>query len=193
MARTRLTHAGVTYLAVDVEAWERDSTKVLEVGLAWVSAAGLTVHCRHLIVTDHLCYHNGEFVADNRAHFNFGCSEYVELSELNALLAHAVDEIATDGDVYLVGHSIMGDLRWLEGQGVDLGTRHLTICDVGQAHQARSHALQLTKLQKMMDELGMDYCDLHNAGNDAFYSVEVLRQMMASEERQRLEKNVVLE
>lgn len=48
---------------------------MLEVGLAWVAADGLTIHCRHIIIRDH---------PDKRDDFNFGVSEYVELCDLNA-------------------------------------------------------------------------------------------------------------
>ncbi len=175
-----------TILSIDVEAYEKGK-EVLEVGLAWIRYRGVwpqsPIFCRHFVVKDHLHLHNGTFVPDHRGQFDFGESEYVMESELQDLVTTTLKDIAADGDrLYLVGHSVHHDVRWLEGLGVDLGGTGFLTCDIGQAYQASRDAMQLLKLESMMDNFSMAHRHLHNAANDAYYSLLVCLQMMEAEE-----------
>jgi hypothetical protein len=64
--------------------------------------------------------------------------EYVELCDLSAYLGAAFHDIASNGDeVFLVGHSVCGDVRWLESSGVDLAVFNFTIIDIAQLDNHR--------------------------------------------------------
>jgi hypothetical protein len=190
MASKRGVHAGaVTFLAVDVEMHERSKDKeVLEIGLAWTKGSSVwpkpAIFCRHFVIRDHLSLHNGRFVPDNRDRFNFGRSECIDQSELCVTLARLLkDVVHGDEQTYLLGHSVHHDLEWLRGLGVQPNLSKLTVCDIGQAYQAKHSALQLTSLAGMMEHLGLPYRNLHNAANDAYYSLLVGLQMMATEDQ----------
>lgn len=83
--------------------------------------------------------------------------------------------VARGGPVVLVGHSIYNDVAWLSKAGVTLDLR---ACDLGKAYQAQLNALQLASLQYIMDALKIDYHNLHNGGNDAFYTLETYLRML---------------
>ena len=58
-----------TWLAVDLEAWERDHTMLLEFGwslVRWDQAANEICETGHLIIKERMGYHNTTFVAGNR-------------------------------------------------------------------------------------------------------------------------------
>lgn len=74
-----------------------------------------------------------------------------------------------------MGHGIHNDVARLRRAGLPLNLR---TCDWGKAHQARLNALQLADLQSIMDVLDVDYCNLHNGGNDALYTVETCLRML---------------
>src|SRR6266852_2325755 len=141
------------------------------------------IYCRHFIVKDHLHLHNGKFVPDHRAQFDFGDSEYVEEGVLQELIAAVLKDIAAASDhVYLVGHSVHHHVHWLAGLGVHVDGMNLIHCDIGQAYQASRQARQLLKLESMMDTACIPHRHLHNAANDAYYGLLVSLQMMEAEE-----------
>jgi hypothetical protein len=187
-----LSSEAVKFLAVDLEHYER-GREILEVGLAWTKGSTVwpqpAISCQHLIVSDHLSLRNGLDVADNRDRFNFGASEYVAQSELGAHLTRIFQGMVVDDEqTYLIGHSVRHDLGWLRGLGVPLDLDKLTVCDIGQAYQAKGQALELTGLSRMMDNVGLHYENLHNGGNDAVYSLQVGLLMMAQEDQRLYEE-----
>lgn len=178
-----------TFLSIDIEAYEKGS-EILEVGVAWVKSSELwpieKISAHHLIIRDHSHLHNGRFVADNRDRFNFGKSTLVAESQVPGILMSLFDEMTQFNEsIVLVGHSIQNDVNWLKSMGVGLEKINLEVVDIGLAYQAAKNNLQLTKLEKMMAVLKIKFENLHNGGNDAVYSVQVLLQMMANEEEQR--------
>jgi hypothetical protein len=69
----------------------------------------------------------------------------------------------------LVGHSIHGDLDWLEGMGLRLDFPAL---DIALAYQEMRGRVQKSRLSAILDDLGVEHPFLHNAGNDALYTLE---------------------
>ena len=163
---------------------------MLEVGIAWISAAEVwsprKISSRHLIVEEHVDLRNGRYVADNKENFNFGTSELVPMAALAGVIIQALEGITAGCDrTYLIGHSIHHDVHWLEGLGIDLDRLALTTCDIGKAHQGKKGHLQLTRLAAIMDHHGINQANLHNAANDAYYSLEVGLRMMEVEDELR--------
>jgi hypothetical protein len=187
---------GTTYMSIDVETYERGG-EVLEVGIAWICASEVwpapKIHCRHFIVEDHLLLSNGKFVPDNRTKFNFGQSEYVAERDLYWHITELIDPILISGQrLYVAGHTINQDIRWLKGVGVELELGDVTFCDIGLAYQASRGAHQLTKLERMLHSFDIPGENLHNGANDAYYSLRVCLEMMATEERKRYEDEGLL-
>jgi DNA polymerase III epsilon subunit-like protein len=165
---------GPTVVSIDVEAWERDGSKITEVGVAHLSGSGYIL-TRHFIIKEHEHLRNGIFVADNKYQFNSGGSEIISLEQVSSKLEGIYSSLH---EPVTVGHSIHGDLKWLKGMGVYLDGRKAV--DIALARQALDGKLESTSLVRMLEDLGIPYCNLHNAGNDARYTLQALIAMCAS-------------
>ena len=85
-----------------------------------------------------------------------------------------------DGDVVLVGHCMTQDLQRLEGMGVVL--REAMVIDTGNLERAFSGRVngQRRSLGDICEDLDIKYFaakKLHNAGNDAFFTMAVFAHM----------------
>ena len=106
------------FACVDVEAWERATGTVTEIGLAvWhdTGCAGKHWEFTHLIIKEHVEKCNGRFVEDNKHNFIFGTSQLVSMDEATEIAR----EVLCTAD-YIVGHAIKGDVKWLRSLGVAL-------------------------------------------------------------------------
>lgn len=81
-------------------------------------------------------------------------------------------------DVFLVGHDIHSDVRYLASEGYDVAQALHSVgaIDTQILHQAWKAGTQARKLQRVLSDLCIPYAYLHNAGNDAMYT---LRAMIA--------------
>ena len=90
----------LTFLSIDIKAWEPNTDKILEVGMAWTSAAHSWVAPplsrtlrRHLLVAEHIDLHNGRHVPDNRAHYNFGRSEKLPMVDVQRTIVELLNDM----------------------------------------------------------------------------------------------------
>lgn len=174
-------------LSIDIEMWEWAPHKImLEVGIASVQGSWWTqarirdhVEVHHFVIAENLHLRNGVFVPDNRDKFFFGQSTTMEETQVS----HAVDEIlrqgrAQGGKVFLVGHSIQGDRKWLEDV-LGLEMSDLQEGDIAEAWKTRHGKDQKLKLSKMCAEYGMEMeAEFHNGANDAVYQLELCHRMV---------------
>lgn len=175
-------------VSVDVEWHERSRNKMLEFGIAWkhvgndlVEEAQIAVH--HLIVQDNYDVRNGKWVPDNKDDFRFGTSERVWLADVpNRLRDIMMSVVRRSGRIYLVGHSVHADLEILNSlELVDLIAEKLVICDIAKAFQAKHRHKSLTGLSKLLEFYGIEYEHLHNAANDAFFTLLLCLRMICHE------------
>ena len=173
------------YTCIDVEAWERDSKRVTEVGVACLNTsatADAAWEFRHFVIKENVGCRNGTFVSDNREYFLFGNTETVKqkvaCSELARILARTT---------YLVGHDLRGDVEWLRAMGISFDgglARPSAQIDTQQlAHATRPEKhFQIALKTLLLDHfapiapIGMELRDLrlHNGGNDAAWTMAVL-------------------
>lgn len=183
------TTCHTTIISVDVEWHECSRNKMLEFGLAWthllnnrVEEAKISVH--HLIVQDNYDIRNGKWVPDNKDNFRFGTSERVSLADVPERLHDIMMSVARrSGRVYLIGHSVHADIAVLNSLGfVDPIAGKLAICDIAKAFQARYRHKSITGLSKLLDYYGIEFDHLHNAANDAFFTLLLCLRMMSHEQ-----------
>ena len=96
-------------IAVDVEAYEHQQERILEIGLTQFCQPEGTLMCRHLIITENEHTYNGDYVEDNKEHFLFGSSERVTESRASEIVNEALLYADT-----IVGHALQGDIEWLQ-------------------------------------------------------------------------------
>lgn len=188
MARERVTNTTPSlFLSIDLEVYNGQHD-ILEVGLAWIfghqvwqcTDRPLPVECHHLVIKENAHLHNhGTY--DQREKFVYGDSRLISESAILETLARLLPPVVfTECPVYLIGHTIQNDVKWLNHADVDLFKLipHLTVCDIGRAWQAMRDEPQSTGLGRMLDHAGCQHPHTHNAGNDARYSIDICLKMM---------------
>ena len=105
-----------TFLAFDIEVYEHDFDKMLEIGFVKFGLQpGAPREYHHYIITDNLHYVNKDRVPDNRDRFLFGESRRMTLREAAVQFG---EHIA--GADFLVAHAGANDEHYLSMQGIDL-------------------------------------------------------------------------
>jgi hypothetical protein len=133
------------FACVDVEAWEKDTKLITEIGMAFFYLKPGDASCfrhRHLLIAENLSKRNGRYVEDNRDSFLFGNSE--TLSQSDAVIE--VNKELKDAD-YIVGHALAGDIAWLRS----IGVTSVNAAGKGSGKKAVKAAGQVTRQAKLVD------------------------------------------
>ena len=188
-AKRRLEESGEKLIvAFDLEVYEYDKDKVLEIGyvavkLGTAGAAPEMAEKCHLIIEENLELKNKDFVADNRDGFRFGSSETIAQEAGVERFRQAVEKCT-----FLVAHASRNDEAYLKKVGLDLSELKKEIMDTQQIEQHKEFAasryesdrLYLRNLGRLLQNYAVSHeeKDLHNAGCDAYYTMKAfLRQM----------------
>ncbi|KAJ3062668.1 hypothetical protein HDU98_001466 [Podochytrium sp. JEL0797] len=213
---------GTVFLSLDVEAYERDQSKLIEIG--WTlynpSRYGATLLAKHFVLEENQHLANGQYVPDVRHAFRFGDTEVESLEYVVQLLKLDVDGGGDGGGggVVVVGHAVAGDIAWLKQCGVELGVDSesprdekeeeekgkgkevaaavreeerggpVVVFDTAELDCAMHGRLKAQRfsVQRMCEALGcMDDeaardAPFHNAGNDAYLTMQAFLKMAAS-------------
>ena len=132
--------------------------------MQWKTTANM-----HIIVSDHLHLKNGKFVANNRDKFNFGKSEVLNLK---MALDHVLAVLSTPNSC-LIGHNIKADINFL--RSVSAKKLNMPIFDTQLIYKQATFGDNMLGLVRVLDEIGIPHSNLHNAGNDAFYTLETFK------------------
>ncbi|KAJ7498820.1 hypothetical protein FB451DRAFT_1203120 [Mycena latifolia] len=184
-----------TWCALDFEAWERESTAITEFGFSsvrWSDGAEVE-DCGHCTVKEHRMLTNGVYVPENRNHYNFGESVEVSKAQLKTKISRLISGMHHNGPVFLVFHDYHQDIKTLGTLGAPLDgavielpeatpSEGIFIVDTttlfgaleGEGNNKRS-------LERVCNHLGISTDFLHNAGNDAYYTLMALREMASGE------------
>lgn len=104
-----------------------------------------------------------------------------------AILAVLNPYIEADRDIILVGHDTKQDIQYLASIGVDLllvPSIRRTL-DTQAIHQSWKDLDNVRGLSGVLGDLGLKWRNLHNAGNDAVYTLHALIGVAIEEKRQR--------
>ncbi|KAJ7748466.1 hypothetical protein DFH07DRAFT_747279 [Mycena maculata] len=179
------------WCALDFEEWTGDHRVVTEFGyslLHWKDGVEVK-DFKHFTVWEARAMRNGQYVPENREHYNFGTSEEIKKAKLKAKIATLLSELRGHGPIFLVFHDPRGDLETLQRLEAPISgavselpdsipSEGLFIVDTAALFAALMGEGQRTfKLQQVCNQLGIETEWLHNAGNDAFYTLLALREM----------------
>lgn len=217
------------FISLDVEAFERNQTKVLEIGWIFFDShiGPQNLSARHFVVKENLHLKNGKYVPDHRFEFGFGRTETLHLREIIAQLCADLSTEGSDGDEervnVLIGHAIQGDIKWLRECGIELRPKHkhngqhhyqqhssTADDDVESSFHGSNNGISnlvkpvrhTTEIHSIFDTADLDVayhsnevymrsslkkavmlCDIrvtapfHNAGNDAWYTMQCFLKM----------------
>ncbi|CAI4211803.1 unnamed protein product [Parascedosporium putredinis] len=138
----------------------------------------------HLRVSEYASHVNYQYVQGCPDKFDFGESEFVSAHDLQARVQALLRDSATPSSttsnasaeqrqIVFVGHDLAQEERYLAGIGCDLTSENAIMrADSKDLHQHVSGELQGRSLRHVLLDLGLEYANLHNAGNDATYTLQ---------------------
>ncbi|POS85532.1 hypothetical protein EPUL_002624 [Erysiphe pulchra] len=209
----------VIFVCVDVEAYERDSRIITEVGFATLDTKDLLllppgdrgvnwrslIKPRHFRISEHKFYNNSEYVAGCADRFEFGTSEFISIKDASTIIsdcfrnpapktgdADADNKEQANRKVVFVGHDIVSDIKFLRTVGYDVYTLPtlFDMVDTALMYRALRREMNTRSLGVILTDMGITGWNLHNAGNDAVYTLQVMIAMAVKylEERQNHKK-----
>jgi hypothetical protein len=221
-------------IAIDVEAHEMNHNAITEIGITTLDSRDIQntapgkdgknwwpmTRCRHFRIQEYKYHANSRFVNGCPESFEFGESEFVQLSDARHVIescfkepfsrAMTEKEIAASFDmlnfangdaakekrkILLVGHNPSADIDYLEKIGYSpLKCENLVeVLDTAALHRAYGHKAQSTSLSNILYEFDIVGWNLHNAGNDAAYTMQTLIAIAVRAAAQRGKKEAMEE
>ncbi|KHJ34834.1 putative qde-2-interacting protein [Erysiphe necator] len=191
----------VIFVCVDVEAYERDSRIITEIGFATLDTKDLLtlppgerganwrtlIRPRHFRISEHKFYNNSDYVAGCADRFEFGKSEFISIKDTPQIISDcfknpnfksgeedAVD--LTNRKVVFVGHDIISDIKFLRTVGYDVYTlpNLFDMVDTALMYRALKREMNTRSLGVILTDMGITGWNLHNAGNDAVYTLQAM-------------------
>jgi len=129
---------------------------------------------RHFCVTEHKYKRNGQYVPDMKERFIFGKTVWANLKTVAGEIVKDLTEDNIKGSVVLVGHDIKMEEKYLESMGVKIRevVEPVGIFDTAEMNAARvGNPNERMALGRILDNLDIENYSLHNAGNDARYTL----------------------
>ncbi|KAG0329184.1 hypothetical protein BG000_000163 [Podila horticola] len=171
------THASpLRFISVDIESYEQDHALILEIGWSTWDTGLNKFADRHFAVRDYKHLSNGRYVADRRDLFLFGETTWAGLKDCITAFQEDLELAAqqnAQGSVVLIAHDMSSDEAYLRRMGVDFPPGMIKF-DTVEMNSARVNDSNIkTGLGKLLDEVGIENYSLHNAGNDAHYTLEL--------------------
>ncbi|KAL4916315.1 hypothetical protein BDW62DRAFT_218806 [Aspergillus aurantiobrunneus] len=193
------------FISIDVEVNERCHTQVTEVGISLLDTRDLTgvapgpqgeewqsrIQSRHLRVQEYRNHVNHLYVCGCPDNFEFGTSEWVAENDVSStvqnIFANPTFLDVPDQEfrpLVLVGHSLDADIQYLQLTNVHIiegssgASKFIDRIDTASFFQFIRGELEPRSLGAVIGELGMTGWNLHNAGNDACYTMQALVAML---------------
>lgn len=205
--------SSVVFIAVDVEAYERNQNQITEIGISTLDVNDLAgvppgndgkdwlskIRSRHFRITENSHIRNHEFVNGCPERFEFGTSEFITLQDAPAVIASSFrppysgppngtkEDLAAKRNIILVGHDTSMDINYLQKLGynpLNLSNM-LEVLDTAALYRAWKHDVQPRALGRILYDFDMPAWNLHNAGNDAFYTIQALLAIAVREASMR--------
>ncbi|EJD01094.1 uncharacterized protein FOMMEDRAFT_158230 [Fomitiporia mediterranea MF3/22] len=184
-----------TWMAIDIEAWTVLSSAITELGWSfqrWNDDQEMQGQ-GHFIIKKNKNLRNGQHVADAQDKFAFGSSVELETTEFKSKVDSLFTDLQSSGPLFLVFHDAHGDIRFLNNSeyfpeglidnfmfslpsGIpDEGTFVIDTTELFSALEG--DARMKRSLGDMCRLLNIETLHLHNAGNDAHYTLLALKTM----------------
>ncbi|KAF8138415.1 hypothetical protein EV363DRAFT_1313880 [Boletus edulis] len=185
------------WCALDFEAWDRDHTLLTEFGWSTVVWEG-DEHIEqqgHLIVKEHMYYSN-TFVPNHRQFFAFGTSEQVNKATFKDRIQTLVADLQSRGPLFLIFHDNNQDIKYLKSKDVDVVLSNMAFMLPDALPQEGIFVIDTSdlfaalegeaggdrrSLERVCRHLQIGTTHLHNAGNDAHYTMLALQSMASGD------------
>ena len=190
------TAAKPILICIDVEAFEFRTDVITEIGVStlqtsvdnqnWLSDQGKSlregIKSRHLRISERKHLVNRRYVQGCPDNFDFGKSEWISERGIPKIMKRIFQQSCVNGPnsitkPVLVGHSIKSDIDFLRTKGFDMQLFISDCIDTQNLYRASRHGGQSPGLGKALVECGIQATHLHNAGNDAYYTMRLLLEL----------------
>jgi len=141
-----------------------------------ISEIGVTVYengqvtAKHYLVEENKKESNKAFLQDK---FLFGNSETITIEDIDQLLKNVV----ADNDVLLV-HSYSTEIKFLDNNNIDISNLEIYDTQLVFKNYFDNDQPNLKRLSHMLQHFDLSYSFLHNAGNDAYHTLNVFHKMI---------------
>ena len=183
----------VIFISVDIEAFEFNQKHVTEIGISTLDTVDLLglqpgatgnnwaakIRSRHFRIREHGHLRNKVHVEGCPDKFEFGQSEWIYKRDVISVLEGCFNPFRPSYSsrtckAILVGHDVAGDLKYLTELGFD-ATRMIADCiDTSDLYKASRRDGRQSALGTLLLHYGIAAKHLHNAGNDATYTLRVM-------------------
>ena len=183
----------VILISVDVEAFEFNQKLVTEIGISTLDTLDLLglqpgakginwaakVRSRHFRIREHSHRINKVHVEGCADKFDFGQSEWISKQDVVSVLKGCFSPSRSPYSngtckVVLVGHDIAADMNYLNELGFDVARMISDCIDTSDLYKASRRDGRQSALSTLLLEYGIAAKHLHNAGNDANYTLRVM-------------------
>ncbi|KAK8152612.1 hypothetical protein IWX90DRAFT_358673, partial [Phyllosticta citrichinensis] len=176
------------FICVDLEAWESDQEKILELGVTTLDLQQLPTYpnCKPWDLLEHMVYKhyiidknrkkkNKKFSRSCPHMFLFGESQKRSSQWLSTKYNKEVPKGTSlkDRPIVLVGHGLPNDERYLATLGIYPRSWPNLVGTIDTQGIARGESFPLN-LERMFDRFRVPTPCAHNAGNDAAYTMHAL-------------------
>ncbi|KAI8393669.1 uncharacterized protein BYT42DRAFT_488932 [Radiomyces spectabilis] len=181
------------FISIDIEAYEIDHSILLEIGWSMYDSKNDKYLDQHYLNNAYRHLNNGKYVDDMKLRFMFGTSVWCNFKQALAELRKDLDwAVARDGGFVLVGHGLDSDLKYLRKQNfmwpgrpgqpdtMDVSqSAVVTILNTDTIFGATIRDMHNPpSLGRTLTLLNIDTWCLHNAGNDAHYTLVLLMALV---------------
>lgn len=185
--------AMVILISVDVEAFEFNQKLVTEIGISTLDTVDLRglqpgakgnnwtakIRSRHFRIREHSHRLNKVHVESCPDKFDFGQSEWISKQDVVSVLKGCFNPSRSPYSsgtckVVLVGHDIAADMNYLNELGFDVARMIFDCIDTSDLYKASHRDGRQCALSTLLLKYGIAAKHLHNAGNDASYTLRVM-------------------
>ncbi|EEQ46834.1 hypothetical protein MEM_04980 [Candida albicans L26] len=183
-----LINSGKPLIAMDCESYERNHSQVTEIGVAIMTYRKSTVpqiKTIHVVVKEHFKKRNTLYVPDKKDQFMGGSSFVMTENKTRIFLQKLLDKYVDEMDGVFVGHQVSSELKYFKSIGVNCKADVHTIDTMKLMQLSKSGG---NSLWATLRELEIPYGHLHNAGNDAYFTL--LAALSLCDPIVRIDKNL---
>ena len=183
----------VLFVSVDVEAFEYNQRLITEVGISTLDTKDLVgiqsgvrgsnwvgnIRSHHFRVREHAHLLNKKHVKGCPGKFDFGESRWISIKDMSAVLEKYCHPawLSLYGEMYkvvLVGHDVSADIRYFNKIGLDIVEVVSDCLDTSDLYKASNRDNKQYSLSTLLLRYEIAARNLHNAGNDARYTLSVM-------------------
>lgn len=193
------------FISLDLEQWERNNSILTEIGISVYDPADQVagspissfpvIKAGHYIIKENTTCYNGKFVANHKFHFSYGQSLIMDMGNCKKTIREIFDHYENKArqrnqSLVIVGHDVKGDLAVLEKEKFSL--KNYPILDTLKLWQANPSS-KFGSLKKVLQYLNIPHGLLHNAGNDAYLTLQLMLCLCDQQFRSLKNLNGVIE